>query len=500
MKRILSIIIIGIFICSGLGVTASPFNKFNEEIYIDTENAVALTEDFDPLVDITVTVEILTIRALDEIDLLSDPDFFVKVFIDETEFVSPTWNNEQFLYDLNWSATLNVPDNIENVEIVIQLWDQNPLKNKPCDISGDINQGSLGYDVYLTYNIKTGHWTGDDTYIDDPSGYGRLNGCDDGSFYKNERDCEVWFTIYQNDYDGDNIPYWAEVNAYGTDPKIDNTGEDEDSDDIPIEWEHKWRYNPNMWDDHKNLDTEKDGLNNWEEYLTSQWGSDPFRKDLFLELDYMEEGPRGENSTVPEKSKELLRTAYDCRNIVFHLDDGCMGGGGEVIPFDKKTYRQELFPIYQKYFLHNDSNNWRRSVFRYVMSIYNHYSASGIAFVGEYPILYWHARGTNTFQISSKAIGKIAKRPRANKEFVYACIIMHETGHALGIDKFFPLGCDSRRTMRPWQLGFWLFRNYKSCMNYRYTFYLLDYSDGSHGRRDYNDWENLDFTFFECRN
>ena len=43
-----------------------------------------LLEDFDPLVDnITVTVTINEIRALKTIDLLSDPDFYVKVRINE---------------------------------------------------------------------------------------------------------------------------------------------------------------------------------------------------------------------------------------------------------------------------------------------------------------------------------------------------------------------------------------------------------------------------------
>jgi hypothetical protein len=34
-------------------------------------------------------------------------------------------------------------------------------------------------------------------------------------------------------------------------------------------------------------------------------------------------------------------------------------------------------------------------------------------------------------------------------------------------------------------------------MNYRYTIHILDYSDGSHGKRDYDDWGNIDLTWFE---
>jgi hypothetical protein len=34
-------------------------------------------------------------------------------------------------------------------------------------------------------------------------------------------------------------------------------------------------------------------------------------------------------------------------------------------------------------------------------------------------------------------------------------------------------------------------------MNYHYTYKILDYSDGSNGGRDFDDWSNLDFNYFE---
>jgi hypothetical protein len=41
--------------------------------------------------------------------------------------------------------------------------------------------------------------------------------------------------------------------------------------------------------------------------MTSEWGSDPFRKDVFVEMDIMAEGPNGEITYFPENSKELIR-------------------------------------------------------------------------------------------------------------------------------------------------------------------------------------------------
>ena len=50
------------------------------------------------------------------------PDFFVKVFINDIEFTSNVWRDTKYVYDPDWSATLNVPDEQEFVNIKIQLF------------------------------------------------------------------------------------------------------------------------------------------------------------------------------------------------------------------------------------------------------------------------------------------------------------------------------------------------------------------------------------------
>jgi hypothetical protein len=176
-----------------------------------------------------------------------------------------------------------------------------------------------------------------------------------------------------------------------------------------------------------------------------------------------------------------------------------MGGGGEIIPFDRKTYPKELYTIYNTYFLHNNTENWRRGVFRYVMILYHHYIAAGIAFVGEHQRFFWHTHGINTLVISAESMQKTSRKLSKPIDYIFACAIMHETGHTFGIDFLFPVGCDNIGTSRSSRLGYWLFGNYQSCMNYRYVYSILDYSDGSHGLFDYDDWSNLDFSFFETR-
>ena len=474
VKSIICIILVSFFIASSA-----------TGIEVKTKKQTSYLSDLDPLVDVEVTVEIQKIRAFDKydqqvhseeyIDLNSDPDFYIEIIINDQEFKSDIWHDTKYIYDLQFSATLDVPDDEEFVTVEIQLWDWNSDGDVLCDIGGEND------DVKLTYSIKTGHWTGDD-HLEDPSGYGRLNGCDDGSIYKRERDCELWFDIYQNDFDDDGIPYWTEVNIYGTDPEVENSG-DPDEDGIPVAWEWKWNYDPFAWEDHEKIDPEKDSINNLEEYLTSEQFSDPFRKDLFVELDQMEESPEGEKSLLPEGAKELLYTAYNRQNVVYHLDDGSWDeSGSDMIPFNNQINRRGFNDIYQNYFLHGDKDNWRRGVFHYGVVVYSSESAAGYMF------------RANAFQISSTGHEKKASEPLLDRDTVYASAYMHETGHTLG---FWPIPGHNRNSMYPWQLGWWLNRPYKSCMNYGYMYYTVDYSDGSRIIKDYDDWSRMRLDYFE---
>lgn len=497
-----------------LFITMLMMVPLSQTISITAEEII--NSDWDPLVDVNVTVEIQKIRAFDKvdrqiptwekIDRFSDPDFYVKIFINSEEFTSQVWNDTKYIYDPQFSATVNVPDEEEFVDIKIQLWDKNPLLDKLCDISTAFYDDNWldCFDVEISYSIKSGTWFGDDSneasgWGIDPSGYGRLNGCDDGTYYQRDFDSELYFDIYQNDYDGDGIPYWSEVNHHGTDPEIDNTGDDNDNDGIPIEWEHKWGhymwyhwqqqqyyhdwiYDDLEYDDHANLDPDRDALNNLEEYWTEQWGSDPFRKDVFLELDQMQ---GNEDTTIipyPEESKELLYTTFNRQNVVFHLDDGSMGGGETNLPFDEETSYDDLEDIYWDYFLREDENNWRRGVFHYGVMIYKSEGVAGAAF------------GANRFYITYNGHEKKANQIVLERNMVYASALMHELGHTFD---FWPIGGHDRDSFYPWQPSWWKWRPYKSCMNYGYMYSSVDYSDGSRGKNDFDDWNRMDYYSFQ---
>ena len=495
MKKVFVFLIIGSLLITSTSAIVSSLNSSGNR------------EDFDPLVDVEVTFEVEAVRFLedhspatsqrslpyarlrekfDDSPILSyfknfidrrttsinDYNMFVKVSINGEEFVSDVWSSQKYVYNPDWSVTLNVPDDEEFVDINIQLWNENNINDRICDISGE----SGNYEVDISYSIKTGHWTGDDE-LNDPSGYGRLCGSDDGTIYKADNDAELWFNVFQNDYDGDGIPYWTEVNEYGSDPEVENFG-DPDNDDIPVYWEWKWGYDPFNSDNHDDLDPDGDSIENVEEYLTSEWFSDPFRKDVFVELDIMDDGPNGEKVYFPVESKELLCNAFDIQNIVFHLDMGEMGGH-DVVPFQEIVDRQKLNQIYWNYY---DHDTWRRGVFHYGVVVYNCEGPCGYMF------------RSNAFMIASLGMEGKGERPFCDREVAYASGYMHELGHTFS---FNPIPGHNQNSNNPLQIGWWINRPYKSCMNYGWIFYLVDYSDGSRRSPDIDDWERIDYNDFE---
>jgi hypothetical protein len=460
--------------------------------------------DFDPLVDIEVTVKIDTIRYLedetsDSTQAISNarnrfklfleyirwqlhkndisdekPSMYVKVFINDVEFTSPVYSNTYYVYDANFTATLNVPDDVEFVDITIQLWQQRDEGDRLLDISP--NEGK--YEANMIYSIATGHWTGDD-YLGDPSGYGRLNGCDDGSVYKNEGDCEIWFDIFQNTYDGSGIPYWMQVYVYGIDPMENNTGIDYNGNGIPLKWEWKWGYDPFEYIDHTILDASGDAISNYEKYLTRDYGSDPFRKEVFVQMDVMEDGPNGEITQFPPDGIELLKTAFNRQNIVIHIDTS------RTVPFYEELSYSQIRSLYQDFFIIDEEERWREDVFHYGLIIYDVTEGTPPGF----------AFRRNAFVVVSQAMEEYYKSPfLSSREVIYASAFMHELGHTFG---FWPIPGHNRRSIYPWQILYWQNLPYNSCMNYGWMYVIVDYSDGSGVVPDLNDWQRISYSYFK---
>ncbi len=442
-----------------------------------------------------ITIDINEVRFIDIGAIDSNAFFTFSLRVNNESYESAIWNNLPYITDPKYSETIPLPDEMITVYIEMGLSLTNDSGTFPCDLAKS-HQDMQGSDTSaaILYNMHTGHWSGDDC-LGDLSGYGRLNGCDDGSIYEAENDCELWFSITQNDPDGDGIPTWIEEQLYDTNPSINDFGSDADIDGVPIEWEWKWGYNPRIAENHGILDLDNDSITNVEEYLVSFLGSDPFRKDIFLELDWMDDGPHGEKSVFPELSKELLRNPFHRRNYVFHVDTGILGGG-DLIPFDDSIDSNELIAIYDEFFMHNESESWKRGIFHYGVYVFD-CTPKGYAFSGDVAPYWGYHPGTNGFMIASSRMERNARLFEHTLEYYFGSATMHEMGHNFGFRHGNPNGVDVQFGKYPWHPMYYVYRNYKSIMNYRYTYKIFDYSDGSHGFLDNDDWGTLDLSYFE---
>jgi nitrous oxidase accessory protein NosD len=260
---------------------------------------------------------------------------------------------------------------------------------------------------------------------------------------------------------------------------------DTDGDGAPDWWEVKWGYSPDIWDDHRHLDPDEDGLNNIEECYMDQYDADPYKKDIFLEFDWTQT-LQGNNSNKPAASDVAqMIDAFAKHNISLHVDTGDFGGGEEIPAQSFVTYA-EIINMYWDYFLHNDLNNPRQYIFHYGI-LCDYSQGPGFAVMG------WNH--LNAFVIGAQSLAE--NHPTLTKSWVSLAASMHELGHTCGliVTKF--NGIDNRATIKPYYKEFWIYLPYKSILNYLYTYSFMDYSDGTHGPGDYNDWGNLDFSFFK---
>jgi parallel beta-helix repeat protein len=260
---------------------------------------------------------------------------------------------------------------------------------------------------------------------------------------------------------------------------------DTDTDGTPDWWEIKWGYSATIWDDHQHLDPDNDSLNNIEECYMDQFGSNPFAKDLYLEFDWTKSIQGNSTNKPPVEEITKMIDAFARQNISLHVDIGELGGG-EELPSQTHVSYAGIITIYWDSFLHNDLNNPRQHIFHY--GIICDYSESG-----GFAIMGWNH--LNAFIISAQLLVELF--PSYTKGWLATAASMHEVGHTCGLIATKFTGIDNRNTINPFYKEFWTYLPYKSMMNYHYTYSFLDYSDGTHGRRDFNDWDNLDFSFFK---
>jgi len=336
--------------------------------------------------------------------------------------------------------------------------------------------------IELTYDYRTGHWTGDD-FILDHDGYGHYLG----------ETYEVWFNVYQSDYDHDGIPFWTEVNIYGTDPTVDDSENDPDGDGIPSSWEWKWGYDPLRYDHHAALDPDVDGIENIEEYQMSKYFSDPYHQDMYLEADGMKKGYLLDlvDHVFYKESQQMIMERYAQHNINVYVDDGWpdtpVNGGGEMLDY-VATLDEVVGGHMLRWYKHNFPDE-RKGIFRYVIVANN----AGFITPSTYNN-YDHIVVDNSMY---RSIKRLAITPKLQR-LMTAKAMLHELGHSLGLSPWTYYGIDitpGENVRYPNILTQEEYdsygENYYSIMNYNYIWYnyMFDYSDGSRDPvYDFDDW------------
>jgi len=267
---------------------------------------------------------------------------------------------------------------------------------------------------------------------------------------------------------------------------IQLTGEDNDYDDVPDWWEEKWGYMTDDWDDHYHMDPDNDGLNNVEECYTDMYNSNPYQKDIFLEIDWVEKKqPLSQSNKPPNYLINKLIDVFKKHDIKLHVDLGNLGGG-EQIPYITHFTFSDMKDLYWDYFLHNDLNNPRKGIFHY--SIICDYGPDL-----NFPFIGWDHLDSSL--ISATWLKETIPQYTRGKLIVGA--IAHQLGSSLGLLADTHGGNDNLEAINPFSLEWLKYRNYKSCMNYYYKYKIFSFSDGTNGLGDYDDWSNLDFSFFK---
>lgn len=433
---------VSLFLIACLIASGAYVYIVNSSVKIETppqETTSTLDDRISPLENQGLVLEVLRIRHRGLLDKLirpgnswkTPPSFYFISNMDGLEYVSK-----------------DVTQHGRTAEILFTTWDTMFQENK---IMKDVEEeqetstvtltivereksGLLGRrttdnekdSLTVTYDYRTGRWSGEDSY-GDYDGYGHYLG---DTF-------EIWFNIYQIDYDNDFIPYWTEVNILGTDPTVDDSQSDPDNDGCPTAWEWKWGYDPFTWDDHERLDPDLDGIENIEEYQMEKWFANPYIQDIYYEVDVM---GRGGLFDPPhylfEESKQGIIERFAEHNIYVFFDDGWpngpINGGGELLPHIEKISQDSGMMLQ---FYNNNFADERKGIFRYLVlghgGGFQHPSKNNVYDTTQ--LSYISARIKPIQNIFDFILKGLVPTERG-KRVMLGSLILHEMAHSCSVD------------------------------------------------------------------
>ncbi len=495
----ITLIVIAILILSSVFV----YYEYFEDEEDDNEDE-PVTEEIDdrisPLAEQTVSLEIHRIRKRGIEDVMrrtgrswkEQPSFHFEVTLNDATLTGETitgWDTDY----VSWEPFRDIDNETEQCNIDFKIIET--TGKLLSTIEDEVSSFSI------TYDFKTGRWTGDDSF-DDSDGYGHFI----------DENYEIWFEVHMSDNDGDGIPYWTENNILGTNPFVDDSKLDPDNDGIPTTWEWKWGYDPFIFDNHSTLDPDLDGLQNTEEYMMEKWLANPYQPEIYIEVDFMKGKTFGPDYVLWEEAQQLVIDKFSQHNyeklnysntISVHFDDGSMGDGGELLDHVGR-YIDQAEGKASEYYKYNFADE-RKGVFRYLVMAYDAGWNHPQDYKGWYDVM---CIGASQKFLTEGFRGRSIS-PRLQR-LTQSIQVLHELGHSLKLLPDHSEGIDNISSDAVYE-----WNNYMSSMNY-YKMYrtlpiarifsgktdglILDYSDGSRdepGYPDRDDWGYIDLTFFQ---
>ena len=512
--KLMAILAVVIIVLAALVIV---FESQKEEQAEEKDEVKVIDDRINPYVYQGLTVEVLRMRYRGILDTIFNfgnsykniPEYYYVVEVDgeigdssEVEASGGNWGSGTFSeYDTmlkECRTNFRCPDGQEksNVKITINEIQKSGLLGKKVNHVEKMS-------VDLIYDYRTGRWTGDDEFQDE-----------DGMGHVLCEEYELWFNLYQSDYDHDYVPYWMEVNVYGMDPTDDDGYDDPDGDGIPSWWEYRWGYDPMTWDNHEELDPDIDGVENTEEYMMAKYFADPYHPDVYIEVDYMEKDPNkifDFEHVLYEETKQMVIEKLSRLGISTYFDDGWsdgpVNGGGEYLEF-VDTIDEIVGGHMARWWKHNFADE-RKGVFRYFQTA----NEAGVITPSEFnPYNHIVMTTSRHYWLTHFAF---TERQRA---VWLGRTVLHELGHTMGLVTGMHPGIDNMGggnfqwpetlSQEEWEN---VNKNYVSIMNYYYgspfkhggikgffeykDFY--DFSDGTHGEGDFDDYSRLYLPTFQ---
>lgn len=242
-----------------------------------------------------VTVTIWKLEQLGDLDVATLGDFYAEVSINGVQqstpaldfsfpdgYIIPTGN----LLSSPWVLSRDVPDDAITVPVLIEVWESDWPDG---DDHADAKEGS-GDDISLTVNVLTGKWTGDINWPEV---------CSNGS----------------TDLDGRGVRVCFDINTI-------STSGDADQDGLLDNWEQK------------GVDL---GNNGTIDIDLPALGANPFRKDIFVEVDCLVAAdhshcPRQDSieDSVYSFARAPVPNLDGTTGVQLHVDVGPLYGSGAV--------------------------------------------------------------------------------------------------------------------------------------------------------------------------